>query len=200
MSVEMLWTIIVYQIQQCKIQSFRLPCYHRYTPHQERYHFAINWFVIFLCLPKNRKTKHLKTSDKNDKFGIVDSDDDVDGDSKLGYLFDNMHKIRLRLWIFKQLDEKLSIMVAQYRLRVPENRTCTRRFACKREEVIGWCRTLLNKELRNLHSSDIFEKGWSGKGTRHVEGQMLTYDTVVRKPWRKAHLEYLFAHLILIAQ
>jgi hypothetical protein len=43
--------------------------------------------------------------------------DDDDGDSKLGYLSDKMHKIRLRLWMCKQLDKKVSIMVAQYKLR-----------------------------------------------------------------------------------
>jgi hypothetical protein len=39
--------------------------------------------------------------------------DDDDGDSKLGYRADKMHTIRLRLWICKQLDEKVSITVAQ---------------------------------------------------------------------------------------
>jgi hypothetical protein len=63
-------------------------------------------------------------------------DDHDDRHSRLGYLSDKIHKIRLRLRICKQLDEKVSIMVAQYRLRRFENRTCTRRFACKREEVM----------------------------------------------------------------
>jgi hypothetical protein len=89
--------------------------------------------------------------------------------------------------------------VAQYRLRGFENRMSTRRFACKREEVIGCCRTMHNRELRNLYSSNIFEKGWSGERFRHGERQMHISDIVVRKPWRKAHKEYLFAHLIVTA-
>lgn len=44
-------------------------------------------------------------------------DDNDDGHSKMGYLSDKIHKIRLRPCICKQLDEKVSIMVAQYRLR-----------------------------------------------------------------------------------
>jgi len=41
---------------------------------------------------------------------MITQEVDDDGDSKLGYLSDKMHTIKWRLWIRKQLDEKVSIM------------------------------------------------------------------------------------------
>jgi hypothetical protein len=41
----------------------------------------------------------------------------------------------------------------ELRLRMFENRVLKRKFGLKRDEIVGWWRTLHNEELRNLRSA-----------------------------------------------
>jgi hypothetical protein len=51
---------------------------------------------------------------------------------------------------------KLGISLREeHRLRVFENRLLKNKFRAQRDEVTGECRTLNNKELYNLYSSNI---------------------------------------------
>lgn len=132
----------------------------------------IIFYILSVYLRFERQTtrrRQIKMINWESEVVMITQDVYNNGDSKLGYLSDKMHTIRLQLWICKQLDEKISIMLAQYRLRGFENRTCTRRFACKREEVMGWCRKPHNKELHNLYSSGIQENDWRWVRTGHGE-------------------------------
>jgi hypothetical protein len=82
-----------------------------------------------------------------------------------------------------------------HRLRVFENRALRRIFGPKRDEVMGECRKLHNRELHNLYSSpDIIRKikskrrRWAGHVARMGEERNV-YRVLVGKPEGKDHLK-----------
>jgi hypothetical protein len=82
----------------------------------------------------------------------------------------------------------------EYRLSVYENRMLRRMFGCKREEVVGGWRRLLNEELHNLHTSPDIIRVIKSRRMRWVEHvahmiQMRNgFKSLVRKPKRRRPL------------